>query len=127
MRFHNGVVPLITALFVCGDGLETAGQTFDVVIGRTRRALAERCITELTGQVRGAADDDGIVFLLGGPVDQSAGRIPEGFKSWCTAWDEITCSSTTYDLSTDKLNCGQCGHVCADDKVCINGYCKKKI
>ena len=77
VRFNNGVVPLITALFVCGDGFETGGQTFDVVIGSTRVGFAERRITELAGELGGVTHDDGIVFLLRGPVDQRACNAPE--------------------------------------------------
>ena len=78
MGFNNGVVPGVAAFLGGGDGFQTGGQAFNVVIGSARAGLAESGITELTGQFGGVAQDDGIVGLFRGPVDQSRSRTPEG-------------------------------------------------
>ena len=74
---HNGGVPDVAAFLGGGDGLKANGQALNVVVGGAGAGLAERGVTELAGELGGAAQDDAVVFLLRGPVDQSAGRAPE--------------------------------------------------
>ncbi len=74
---NDGRVPHVAAFLGGGDGLEADGQVLNVQVRGAGVGLAERGVTELAGELGGAAKDDAVVFLLGSPVDQSVGRIPE--------------------------------------------------
>ena len=78
MLSDDGVVPDVAALLGSNDGLQTDDQVLNVQVSSAGVVAAEGGVTELAGQVGGVAQDDGVVLLGGGPVDQSGGRGPVG-------------------------------------------------
>ena len=34
------------------------------------------------------------------------------------------CGNTCTNFKTDPLNCGQCGEVCNNDEICVDGNCE---
>ena len=75
---NNGIGPDIAALLGGDDGLQTDDQTLDIQVSSAGVVGTEVGVTELTGQVGGVAQDDGVVLLGGGPVDQSGSGSPVG-------------------------------------------------
>ena len=75
---NNGVGPDVAALLGGDDGLQTDDQALDIQVSGAGVVGTEVGVTELTGQVGGVAQDDGVVLLGGGPVDQSRSRGPVG-------------------------------------------------
>ena len=75
---NNGVGPDVAALLGGDDGLQTDDQALDIQVSSAGVVGTEVGVTELTGQVGGVAQDDGVVLLGGGPVDQGRGGSPVG-------------------------------------------------
>ena len=78
MRIHNGIVPGESAFLGGFNSAQANSQAVDVIVRRAGRVLAEGRHAELAGQFGGRTQDDGIIFLLGRPVNQSTGGRPEG-------------------------------------------------
>lgn len=47
-------------------------------------------------------------------------------KCGCSAVAPDRCSGACVDLDIDPGNCGQCGHVCEEASLCLNGACQPK-
>ena len=78
MRLHDGGVELEAAFLGGGDGFQTAGHVLHVQVSSAGVGAAEGGVTELAGQVGGVAQDDAVVRLFGGPVDQGVRGRPVG-------------------------------------------------
>ncbi len=80
------------------------------------------------GTVEGLEDVDGLEVPDDGPTDQADVPCP-GVPELCNGIDD-DCDRMTdedFDLSTDPLNCGECGVLCAPLHAtggCVDGYCR---
>jgi hypothetical protein len=60
----------------------------------------------------GSGADSGTAAADGGAADVSVSSCP---------W--TMCGGTCANLGEDRTNCGQCGHACLSDQLCLNGAC----
>ncbi|MBI4705495.1 MAG: hypothetical protein HY744_30750 [Deltaproteobacteria bacterium] len=57
-----------------------------------------------------------------GQAEQAVKQQPVRMGKYCRT-DQIRCAGHCVSLSDDPLNCGDCGHACALDEICVAGAC----
>jgi len=61
------------------------------------------------------------------PDEETDASAPLPDVSTVCAMTATACGGICVDLSLDNANCGECGHVCGEDKQCSAGVCCKPL
>jgi len=75
-----------------------------------------------TGGSTGAGNSSGTGSAGSTGAGNASGMGATG-GTGCQAGETMCPSGTCADLTADRTNCGQCGHICASGFICVNSNC----